>query len=639
MFIVEVIPLISLPPQVPQLLSYFFNKSLQKGAVVEVLINNRKTLAIVVGATSIEEQKASLKKSDFQLKKISNVISEEPKISDAQFKIALWLSKNYYTPLGLCLKALLPPFFLKEDYGLNIANEKLKDNAKSSIHNLSILLTRAKTIIKDIEPEIKKTLSQKRQILIIVPEISVAQYFYDYFAGYYETALIHSKVSQKKYYTDWNRVANGEMEIIIGTRLASFSPFNNLGLIIVEDPANETYKSDMSPKYDTPDLVKKIAEIYSCKIIFVSRILDIKTYYLIENERLEVQNNIATRQLNIDTVDMIQELKSGNFSLLSRNLGEQIKEYAQKNKKILIFSSRRGYSGVLLCENCSFTFKCSRCSVPFKIHRLPVSTLICHRCSSTQQIPQNCPNCHSYKLKAAGFPGTEKIKDHIDHLLQSNGDKTDIFVIDSSFIKTVKAENELINRMKESESYICIATQMIFSHRFTQNFDLIGIINVDSLTTVPDFRSEEQLFYQFEKLLDFKPNKIIIQTYNTDSPLLNLLVAGEYTKFYEKELQSRKIFGYPPFIRLIKLSFASPNKNESEYEARILSEKLKMAISQRKLEDRIKLIGSSPAFVEKQKNLYIYNVILKISPEQKPDEILRFVPSYWAIDIDPKSIL
>lgn len=661
MNIIEVVPLITLPPQVPQLLSYYFNRPLVKGAIVEVLIGNRKTLAAVVSSASVEERKAALKRSGFQLKKISGVISETLLISDTQFKIAAWLSKNYYAPLGLCLKTVLPSFFLKKNYEFSIINNDGKNSkfntkalnslsARPSTNDIgalvqnstfkpTILLSGAKDIIKNIEPEIKKVLGQKKQVLLIVPEISITEYFYDYFAGYHETAVIHSKLSAKQLYKNWQDISSGNTEIIIGTRQALFAPFFDLGLIILEDPENEGYKSDMSPKYNTVELAKKISEIRSCSLMLVSQIPGINNYYHAKNGTYEIKGDSSGSAADIKTVDMVQEIRSGNFSVFSRYFAEQIKEYAKKNKKILIFSSRKGFSGGLLCENCGFGFKCSQCSVPLRLHKILEKMLVCHRCSMVQKFPAECPNCHSYKLRSIGFPGSQKIEEELKRLFINVSDGPEIFIIDSSVLKSSKAEEELMKKVENSAPCICIATQMIFSHRYDKKFDLIGLPNVDSLIAIPDFRSEEQLLYQFYKLLDFEPEKVIIQTHHPDNPILDALMSGNYKDFYERELQLRKLFWYPPFVRLVKLSFRHFDRQKAEYEARVLGEKLKMAIVQRKLEGGIKLLGPSPAFVEKERNFYIYNIVLKIMPDQRPDEILRFIPSHWMIDVDPRLIL
>ena len=674
MYILEVIPITSLPPQVPQLLSYFFNKGLPKGAIVEISIGNRRVMAVVISSELAENEKMRLKKSDFQVKKISNVMSEVPLVSDIQFKIALWLSQNYFTSLGLCLKTVLPSFFLSKHYvegSKYYGNEEkiLSHNTKYMIHN-TILLSRAKNSIKNIEPEIKKVLKNKKpsfapptplasegrskassfgkpsedkskgkQVLIVVPEISTAKYFYDYFARYHETAIIHSKITPKQHRQSWDKISSDNAEIIIGTRQALFAPFSNLGLIIMGYPADEAYKSDMSPKYNTSTLAKTIAEIYSADLAFISQVPDISQYFLLKNSFLKLENKITNPRPEIKIENMLPEITSGNSSIFSRELKNNIEKFLKDKKKILIFSTRKGYSTSLICTNCRYFFKCPQCSIPLRLHISPEQSLICHRCSLVQKIPDHCPNCNSYKLKASGFAGSEKIKDEIDHLLKTGGTSSGVIIFDSTVVKNIKQESELVNKMQNLESYVCIATQALFSHRFNLKFDLIGIPSLDSLVTIPDFRAEESLFLQMEKLVDFEPKKIIIQTLHTKGQIIETITSGDYHKFYDNELQVRKLFWYPPFTKLIKLSFASPDKNKSGYEARILSEKLKMAILQMKFENSVKLMDPSPAFIEKQKGLYVYNIILKIMPDFKLSDILKFVPSNWMIDVDPKSIL
>src|SRR3989344_8151518 len=181
MHIIEVIPLVTLPPQVPQLLSYFFNKTLLRGSIVEVLIGNRKVPAVVTSSATLEDKKISLKKSGFQLKKISSIISEESKLTDIQFKIASWLSKNYYTSPGLSFKTLLPHFFLNPKYEFSYPKIEAQDNKSISPR---LLLINAKKIIDELRSRIPKVIGCDQQVLINVPEISIAKYFYDILAGY-----------------------------------------------------------------------------------------------------------------------------------------------------------------------------------------------------------------------------------------------------------------------------------------------------------------------------------------------------------------------------------------------------------------------------------------------------------------------
>jgi primosomal protein N' (replication factor Y) (superfamily II helicase) len=410
-----------------------------------------------------------------------------------------------------------------------------------------------------------------------------------------------------------------------------------LGLIILEDPANEAYKSDMSPKYNTADLAQKISEIYSCPLELISQIPSIPHYQSAKEGTLEIKNRIDSSRAKINLINTTEEIKSGNFSIFSRDLKKQIIESAEKGEKILIFSSRKGYSN-LMCANCGSVSKCPNCSVPLRLYGRKESELICHRCSLIQKIPDYCLKCNSHKLKSSGFPGSQKIEEEIDFILEQKKKRLPVFILDSSLIKKAKEEQEIIKKI-ESGPCICIATQMIFSHRYSLSFNLIGIPNADALATIPNYSSEEDIFYQFEKLLDFEPGKIFIQTHNPESALYSSISVMDYKSFYDQEIPVRKLFSFPPFARLVKISYRNANAGKAGYEAKILSEKLKMALAQKNLSKSVKILGPSKGFIEKERGLFVYNIVLKISPDQKPEEILRFVPSNWNIDVDPKSIL
>ena len=636
MYILEVIPITALPPQIPQLLSYFFNEELSKGSVVEILIGNRKALAIVVSSESAETQKIRLKKSDFQVKKISKIISKVPVVNDIQFKIALWLSQTYFTSLGLCLKTVLPNFFLQKNFLSGITSKENIINSKSIIP-YPLLLSRANDTIKNLEQKIKKYLKNKKQVLIVTPEVSVAKVFYENLETLYQTVLTHSKISVKQHSQTWEKVGSGQAEIIVGTRQALFLPFTNLGLVILEDPANEAYKSDMSPKYNTPELAKKVAEIHSADFLSVTSAPNITEYYLIKNDKIKLENTRpnSNSKSEIKIENMLSEFSSGYFSIFNESLLGNIDRCLKEKKKILVFSTRKGYSTSLICENCRFLFKCSKCSTPLRLHVSPADSLLCYRCASVQKVPDHCPNCNSYKLRSAGFIGSEKIRDELAFRFPN----IQIVIFDLHLIKNLKQEEELTAKIKNLESFICISTQAVFGQRYNLKFDLIVVPNLDGLVAVPDYRAEENLFLQIQKLLDFEPQKILARTLNVQNRLIEAVTSGRYENFYEEELKARKIFWYPPFARLVKLSCTSLDKNKAAYEARILSEKLKMAVVQMKFQDQVRLMDPSPAFIEKQKGLYIYNIILKISPDFKIKDILKFVPSNWMIDVEPKSIL
>lgn len=641
MHIIEVIPLTVLPPSVSQILSYFFDESLSKGAIVQISLNNRKVNAVVIGSSLLESQKILLKKTGFQLKKISSVINEIPQISDLQFKIAIWLSKNYYAPLGLCLKTVLPPFFLKKKYEIKTDSDALSPPPKTPEKPLVILST-AKNTLDNLMSHIKKNVSESGQVLFIVPEKINLEYIAAQLNKKYTTAQIHSGLPNKQYFESWIATANGKVQIIIGTRQALFLPFKNLKLIIVDNPMNEAYKSDMTPRYNTADLAQKIAAIHGCKIIFVSPTLGVENFHLIQNGQYAISENKKNISPKITIINTIEELKESNFSPLSRELKKTLVACAQiPNQKMLIFSPRRGYSGIALCQNCGFAVKCPDCDVAMRVHKTTDFILICHRCSKSQPIPQFCANCNSYKIKPSGQAGSQKIYDEVQRILSANNiSGIPVLTLDSDIAKNETEEEEALEEIKKPRTSILIATQMVFSHRYQLKFNTVGIISADSLATSPDYRTDDEFIYQMEKIKDFEPSEIFIQTHNPEDSIFSALTEKNYNQFYKKELEMRKAFSYPPFSRLIKLSFKHKNQSKASFEARLLSEKLRRAVAQMRLEKTAKIIDASPAFVEKERGLFIFNLVLKISPEfENIRDLLKFVPAGWSIDADPKTIV
>ncbi len=643
MYIVEVIPLTILPSNVPQLLSYFFNKKLEKGAIVEIPFGNRKVRAAVVTSSSIENQKIFLKKNNFQLKKISNVVSELPQISNDQFKIALWLSKYYYAPLGYCLKTVLPPFFLKKGYELPIQGQSLyADTRTALVRKPLFLLSNAKETLANILPFIKKAIEGQGQVVLIIPDTSTIEYFYEALALNYDVVKVTSGLSNKNIYSVWKKISSGQADIIIGTRQSLFMPFKNLRLVIINDILHEFYKSDMTPKYNTPDLAKTIADLHGAKIIFISSVTGVEIYYHLKNKEYDLLDKTKTRE-PLKMINMIGEIKSGNFSLFSQEFKNQLLSSinpSNQNKKILIFSPRRGYSGVLICQNCGYAVKCKDCGAAYRVHKTTDLILMCHHCSRNIKMPDNCPNCNSFKLKTIGPAGTQKIYEEVQRIMMVNNAKVSILILDADVIKNETEEDEVLQEIKTSRTSILIATQMIFSHRYSHKFDLIAVLNADSLINFPDFRTEEKLFYKIEQLLDFQPRSMIIQTYNPESQVMATLSQGNYKSFYDKELEIRKVFNYPPYSQLVKLTFGHKDRGRALYEARILTGKLKMVLGQFKLDQKVKLTDSYPSFIEKERGLFVYNVILKIMPElENIRDILKYVPSNWSVDVDPRSII
>lgn len=640
MYVIEVVPLTPLPPQVPQLLSYFFDRELPAGALVQVAVNTRKVPAVVVSCVPMEQQKIALKRSGFQLKKLAEVTDETPQVSRRQIKLAAWLSRFYYAPLGMSFRTVLPPFFGKPKYRNGIEN--LNDGpAGTQTQKPVLLLSRAGNVLENIRPYIKEALKSGGQALLMVPETTTHRYFFEKLKDDYRTAGVHSGLSNKEYFTHWQNAASGAAHLTVATRAGLFLPYRRLACIIVEDPAHEFYKSDMSPRYNAVEAAKKVAELTGAKLVLVSSLAPAGLHEQAADGRYELVDKKRGADGRIRVVDMVQELKGGNFSLLSRQLQQALAEALKGDDGILLYSARKAHSGILVCGNCGTLVNCQNCDIPMRVHKTSEKMLVCYRCSAYTVPPRRCANCQSSELKPRGAAGSQKIKEQLEWFLDKHQiTGTDIFILDSDLIRTDEQEQEMLDAIAASSRPVVIATQMILSHRYRLNFGLIGVINADALMSNLDYRTDERFLFQMEKLRDFEPDNLMIQTYNPDNRAITAFAGGSYKEFYEAELASRKILGYPPFSRLIKLTFKHADQQKASFAARVLHEKLNMALRQMGLEGSAKLLGPSPAFIAREKGLYIYNVIIKLFRDtERPEPILKYVPSNWIIDADPRSVV
>jgi primosomal protein N' (replication factor Y) len=634
MYIVEVIPLTTLPPNIPQILTYYYDSELKKGAVVEVTLNHRNITGVVISSNLVQSQKILLKKSVFQLKKLSNVLSDLPQVSESQFKIALWLANNYAAPLGLALKSVLPPFFLKKKYPINITQKLTEISSPQPMW----VIARAKESFSESSGEIRRA-AREGQVLIIVPEISYIEFFKKQLDSQ-NTGVVNSQISNEEWYRVWQKVNEGNLKMIVGTRQALFLPFNNLKLIVVVDPLHEFYKSDLSPKYRTPDLAEFIANLYGARILSLSNILGVEGYFQVSTKNLTCHDALARWSSEIDIVDMIAEVKQQHIGIFSPRVKEKIIENIKENKKVLILAARRGYSGILLCEHCGYAFKCPNCEIPMRIHQGPELILMCHRCNTTVAYPKFCPNCRSSQIKPTGPAGSQKIFAELQKWIEyGQMPNVPTIILDADVTQNQTEEDEVIESAKKDKSIIIIATQKIFSYIYDQTFDYIVIPQFDALTVGSDYRTNEYVWRQLEQIADFNPTEISIQTFHHKN-LIPLITNHEYSSLYSEELKSRADFSYPPFSTLIKLTYSNLNPNTVVQEGRHAIEKLKMAATHLRQRDHIFISESSRAFLKKDKGYYVYTILIKALPTTSNiREFLRFVPTQWLIDVNPREAI
>ncbi|MBX4189881.1 primosomal protein N' [Candidatus Parcubacteria bacterium] len=634
MHIVEVIPLTTLPQNIPQILSYYFDSELLKGSVVEINLNNRTVSAVVVSSTSLEHEKAFVKKSLFQMKKINKVISATPAVSEFQFKIALWIAKRYYSPLGITLNTVLPPFFLKKKYP--VVPTALVERQTSVRPRL--IVARTNNIIPTLQEYLKEGLYQKGQILVLTPELATTDHFYTSLSSHAPTALVNSGISNKDYYRIWQGVSDQSLSIIVGTRQALFLPFADLRLIVVDDALHEFYKSDSAPKYSAPALAQYVASLYGAQIVYTSPFQSAQHTLEEKNKTLSI-SQIAHSRPQIEVIDLASEARRG-YGMISQPARQRISQTLNNNKRVLIFSARRGFSGVLLCDNCGVTVQCPQCNTPMHIHKAVDLILMCHRCNATQIPPKSCLNCKSYNLRASGTPGSQKLFEELQRIMTMYQEipQVPVLILDSDVTQNETEEEDVIQELIKNPKSILIATQKIFSYRYRIDFGHIAIPSFDALTYSPDYQSQERLWYQMEKLLDFNPASISLQTFDIKQPFH--CKTGNYEEFYDEELQVRSLLGYPPFSTLAKLTYTHSQPRRVAQAGRLLVEKLKMVLVQLGLANMVKIHDNALALMSKEKGVYSYSIILKMMPSlTNPRDVLKFIPAGWHIDIDPREII
>jgi len=417
-----------------------------------------------------------------------------------------------------------------------------------------------------------------------------------------------------------------------------FSPFKNLKSITVENADSPRYQSwGRKPYYNAQKIALQLAKIFKAKIVLKSNLPCVETYYLAKQKKYklaiqEIQSPAEDR-ISKDISDLREQIKKGNYSILSKELQEKIKKY----KKAIFYIPRRGTASVVLCRDCGYVLKCPNCEVSMVYHQGP--KLLCHHCGVEQKPPVLCPNCQSYRIKYFGV-GTQKVEIEIKKLFPQKK----VLRLDSDTAKTPAEQQKIINRFHKLKNAILIGTQMLFEKNI-KPADLVAIISIETILNLPDYRSSERVFRIINQLKKMTKKYFLVQTYNPENFAIKTVIDNNWKKFYTEELKIRKTLNYPPFSQIIKLTFEHKNSQKAKQEAKILFEKLKIQINNFFAQDEPapewQLLGPVPAFIPRVAGKYRWNIIIKskIKNLKKRNKLLIIVPSTWEVEVDPDSLL
>ncbi len=474
---------------------------------------------------------------------------------------------------------------------------------------------------------IGETIEAGKQVIVLVPEISLTpqmmEWYHKRFGG--KAALIHSRLSDGEGYDQWEGILKGRYDIVIGARSAVFAPFDNIGLIIIDEEHEHTYKSENAPRYVTHNVAAKRCRDHGGLLVLGSATPSMETYHRAVTGDIgfvQLKERVGGGELpTVEIVDMRQELKEGNRSIFSKRLSEEITKALDNRQQAILFLNRRGYSVVISCRNCGNVVKCKKCDISMTYHRRE-NSLICHYCGYKRKPPTRCEVCGSDKIRHLGA-GTEKLEKAVTDSFQG----ARILRMDMDTTRRKGAHFNILKRFKDHGADILLGTQMVTKGLDFSGVTLVGVILADFSLNLPDFRASERTFQLLTQVSGragrgTKPGRVIIQTYNPGHYSIIATERQNYRDFFQQETEIRKNFGYPPYERLINIIISGKNQKEVADGANTLYNKLNRGF--KKIKGlQYELFGPSQAMHSKIKDRYRWQVIIKAPILEGITETLR----------------
>ena len=474
---------------------------------------------------------------------------------------------------------------------------------------------------------IQKVLEKQRTAIVLVPEISLTPQMLERFIARFEKkeiAVLHSKLSIGERHDEWKRIKEGKAKIIIGARSAIFAPTEQIGIIIIDEEHDSSYKSEANPRYDAKEVAKQIAKQNQCPLLLGSATPDIKTYHCAIGSKKEIELLTLTKRANqsslpqVQVIDLKQELANGNRSMLSLALYHAIEENLKVKKQTILFLNRRGYSTFIMCRNCGYTVKCKNCNISMTYHSTQ-KKLKCHYCGYEEKMVKICPECHSDKIRYFGT-GTQKLEQEINKQFPTA--KTIRMDVDT--VTKKNSHEQILNRFKNEHMDILIGTQMVVKgHHFPQ-VTLVGVIAADSSLNIDDYRANERTFQILTQVAgragrENLPGKVIIQSYNPENFSIQCARQQNYEKFYQTEIELRKQLKYPPFCDIIVVNFSSIEEKELQRVSKWIFEYLTHQLDK----EQFKLFRPMPSPIDKIQNKHRWRIIIKGNITEQVNEILN----------------
>lgn len=640
------------------------------GQAVAIPFGNRKEplKAYVVGFTNYLE-------AGIKAKEISEILDSEPLFSLEYLQLLEWVSSYYFCDIQTVLNTALPQKFFEKNvkkYRTPKVKSKLFDVDKIKLDKeLSPLQQKVLDEIRHVDSKtsllygitgsgkteiyfklIEDTIKKGKNVIFLAPEIALVsqltmrtiQHF-----GSDCVAIWHSSITEAEKYETWKKLRNNEIKILFGARSAVFAPIKDLGLIIIDEEHDSSYKQTMpNPRYNAKDVAKKLCELYDAKLILGSATPSIESYYeaINTNSLFKLKERFNNAKLpKVVLIDMKVERAEKNYTLFSKTLQKNVKETIERGEQVIFLINRRGFSSYTQCMECGEVVTCKKCAIPM-IYHSQTDSYKCHYCDSTIFEPK-CAKCGSSALEHFGM-GTQKV----EAVAKAFYPDYRIERLDSDSLSKKNEHLEILKRFQDGEIDILIGTQMIAKGLDNKNVTLVGVINADLSFNLPDYRSSERGFSILTQVAGRSgrgenEGKVIFQTYNSNNIYLQNAQEQNYENFYENEIELRELLDYPPFSKMIRIVLSSKNEYRAEKSVAEIELALTDYIEKLSLDETILVLGPTPCVINKIKDEYRFNLIVKNKlGENGHRTILRFLRSIklpsdikMVVDIDPSDIL
>ncbi|MGJ7922448.1 primosomal protein N' [Neobacillus sp. LXY-4] len=476
---------------------------------------------------------------------------------------------------------------------------------------------------------IQEVIEKGKEAIVLVPEISLTPQMVNRFKERFGdlVAVLHSGLSQGEKYDEWRKIQRKEVRVAVGARSAIFAPFENLGIIIIDEEHETSYKQEENPRYHARDVAIHRAERYQCPVVLGSATPSLETFARAQKgvyQQLTLSKRMNDQALpSVQIVDMREELRAGNRSMFSRELFEKLQDRLEKKQQTVLFLNKRGHSSFVMCRDCGYVVLCPHCEISLTYHRVQ-DNMKCHYCGFETRTPKHCPECQSEHIRYFGT-GTQKVEEELGKLLP------DARVIRMDVDTTTRkgSHEKLLTEFQEGKADILLGTQMIAKGLDFPNITLVGVLSADTMLHLPDFRSSEKTFQLLTQVSGragrhHLPGEVVIQTYTPDHYSIELAGDQDFDQFYAKEMMMRKTHQYPPFYYLALVTVSHTELMEVVSVTEKITHFLRKSLS-----NKAAVLGPVASPIPRIKDRYRYQCLIKYKREPELRNSLKKISSQF----------